>query len=29
MKRSPEEALKDAAAKATTAMEENLKKYGA
>jgi len=28
LKRSPADALKDAAAKATTAMEENLKKYG-
>jgi multiple sugar transport system substrate-binding protein len=28
LKRSPEEALRDAAAKATTAMEANLKKYG-
>jgi multiple sugar transport system substrate-binding protein len=28
LKTSPEDALKDAAAKATTAMEENLKKYG-
>ena len=28
LKRSPSDALKDAAAKATTAMEENLKKYG-
>ena len=28
MKRSPADALKDAAAKATTAMEANLKKYG-
>ena len=29
MKRSPEEALKDAATKASSAMQDNLKKYGA
>jgi multiple sugar transport system substrate-binding protein len=29
MKRSPEDALKDAAAKASSAMQDNLKKYGA
>ena len=28
LKRSPSEALKDAAAKATSAMQDNLKKYG-
>jgi len=29
MKRSPADALKDAATKATSAMQDNLKKYGA